>query len=56
MTQAELGALFDPPVHQSTVARWEAGQMEPRRQHKAQLARILMTDVSMLFPLSRSAA
>lgn len=56
MTQAQLGERFEPPVHQSTVARWEAGQMEPKRHHKAQLAQILMTDVSMLFPMTRSAA
>lgn len=51
MTQAELGDLLDPPVSQSTVARWEAGQMEPRRRYKSQLARALRTDVRVLFPL-----
>lgn len=56
MTQAQLGEMLEPPVHQSTIARWEAGQMEPKRRHKAELARILMTDVAMLFPLTRSAA
>lgn len=56
MTQAQLGALLDPPVRQSTVARWERGLMEPRRTYKAQLARVLYLDVSTLFPLTRSAA
>jgi len=56
MTQAQLGELLDPPVGQSTVARWEAGLMEPRRIYKAQLARVLVLDVRMLFPLTRSVA
>lgn len=54
MSQADLGAKLNPPVNQSTVARWEAGQMEPRRRYKAQLASTLMADVSMIFPLTRS--
>lgn len=56
MTQAQLGLLMDPPVHQSTIARWEAGLIEPRRHFKAQLATVLMTDVRMLFPMTRVAS
>lgn len=56
MTQAQLGALMNPPVHQSTIARWEAGLIEPRRHFKAQLATVLMTDVRMLFPMTRVAS
>ena len=56
MTQAQLGEMLEPPVHQTTIARWEAGRMEPRRHHKAELSRVLMTDVAMLFPLTRNAA
>lgn len=55
MTQADLGQLLDPPVAQSTVARWERGQMEPRRHYKAQLARILHAAAQMLFPVKGAA-
>lgn len=51
MTQEQLGALMEPPVDQSTVARWENGDMEPRRQYKAQLADLLHTDGQFLFPM-----
>jgi DNA-binding XRE family transcriptional regulator len=51
MTQEQLGALLDPQVGQSTVARWENGDMEPRRIYKAQLATILHTKAEFLFPL-----
>lgn len=56
MTQAQLGELLDPPVHQTTVARWEAGDMEPRRQYKRQLAHVLHTDIRLLFPLVGAAS
>lgn len=54
LTPARLGALLNPPVAQSTVSRWERGLIEPSRHNKVQLATILMTDVRMLFPLTRS--
>lgn len=54
MTQLELGELLDPPVAQSTVARWERGQMEPRRHYKAQLARILHADARILFQVKEA--
>jgi transcriptional regulator with XRE-family HTH domain len=56
MGQADLGRLMDPPVSQATVSRWEAGLMEPRRQYKAQLARVLGVDVTTLFPLTKAVA
>ncbi len=43
-------------VAQSTVARWESGEMEPRRQMKVRLADHYGTDVAVLFPLTRSVA
>lgn len=43
-------------ISQSTVARWENGLAEPRRHHKVMLAEFYGTDVSILFPLTRSAA
>lgn len=51
MTQDQLGRLLDPPVDQSTVARWENGDMEPRRHYKAQLTELLHTDAQFLFPM-----
>lgn len=51
MTQEQLGALLDPPVDQSTVTRWENGDMEPRRQYKAQLSYLFHTDGQFLFPM-----
>ena len=51
MTQEQLGALMDPPVDQSTVARWENGDIEPRRHYKAQLSSLFHTDGQFLFPM-----
>jgi DNA-binding XRE family transcriptional regulator len=56
LTQAQLGELLDPPVTQSTVARWEAGRYEPRRHYKRQLAHVLGTDVRFLFPMVGAAS
>jgi transcriptional regulator with XRE-family HTH domain len=53
LTQYELADLIG--VAQPTVWRWERGQMEPRRGHKAQLASALHTDVRLLFPMLRAA-
>lgn len=47
MTQAELGDRLEPKVTQGTVARWERGQMEPRRHFKAQLDRVLHANGSL---------
>lgn len=43
-------------VRQSTVARWESGEMAPRDHHKVEIARLTHQDVRQLFPLTRSAA
>lgn len=51
MSQADLGALLDPPVTQATVSRWESGIMEPRRHYKAQVAAALGVDPLALFPI-----
>lgn len=56
MAQHELGARLKPSVSQATVARWERGKMEPRRHYKAQLARHLLTDARILFPMTSDAA
>lgn len=52
MSQAELGAMLDPPVTQATVSRWEAGLMEPRRAYKAQIAIALGVNPEALFPMA----
>ena len=54
LTQYQLAEAMG--VRQPTVFRWEKGQMEPRRHHKAKLARVLGLDVQLLFPITRSAA
>ena len=54
LTQFELGEKLEPPVGQSTVARWERGSFEPRRHYKAQLATVLCTDVRILFAMTRA--
>lgn len=56
LTQAQLGAMLEPPVNQSTVARWERGQVEPRRRFKGQLAAVLTTDIRLLFAMARGVA
>lgn len=55
LTQEALAELMEPPVHQSTVARWECGTAEPRRHHKQRLAEVLNTDARYLFPIRRVA-
>ena len=52
LTQEELGAMFVPVlVHQSTVARWEKGRIEPSLDHKLALAGHLNRPAALLFPL-----
>lgn len=41
MTQKELGNQLDPPVAQSTVAKWESGAAEPRRRYREQIRDVL---------------
>lgn len=52
LTQKEVGDKLIPSVTQATVARWEGGLAEPRRQHKSQLCTLFQTDVRILFPLA----
>lgn len=54
MTKSQLAGKLG--VHPSTVLRWEDGDTEPRRNHKAALAHELGVDVIVLFPLTRMAA
>ena len=41
LTQAAFGELFQPPVTQSTVARWEKGEQSPDRVHFPKIASLL---------------
>ncbi len=41
LTQASLGKLFDPPVTQSTIARWENGEQMPDKVHFPKIAYFL---------------
>lgn len=50
-SQAAFGAQFDPPVHQTTVGRWEAGEIEPSLAHKFEMARILEVAPGYIFDL-----
>lgn len=48
LTRKQLADTLDVKV--PTVWRWENGLMEPRRDHKQQLAVALATTVRTLFP------
>ncbi len=50
-TQESFGSLFDPPVHQSTVARWENGSIEPSLSRKLQIASHLRQPAAVVFPM-----
>lgn len=41
LTQASLGKLFEPPVTQSTIARWENGEQMPDAMHFPKIAYFL---------------
>ena len=41
LTQASFGKLFQPPVSQPTVARWEKGEQNPERRHFLKIASFL---------------
>jgi len=52
LTQEQLGNELDPPVRQSTVARWEAGLREPRRRYRKQIAEYFGLPQEWVFPSS----
>ncbi len=56
LRQTEFAQLFDPPVSQSTVARWERGAAEPSIRHKLEMGRIFGMPTGVLFPLMDAAA
>ena len=41
LTQISFGQLFQPPVTQSTIARWESGEQKPDRIHFPKIAYFL---------------
>jgi len=41
LTQTAFGKFFDPPVAQSTVAKWEKGDLSPKRKHFPKIASLL---------------
>ena len=47
MTQAQLAAHLG--VRQATVSRWEAGKIEPKLEHKAELCDVLGVSMDALF-------
>lgn len=49
LTQDTFGRLFDPPVTQSSVARWEKGEMLPDRRHFPKIASLLNLTLEELF-------
>lgn len=54
LSQKQFGELLG--VDQSTIARWERGDMAPRDRHKVKIAETLRQDVRQLFPLMRVAS
>lgn len=52
LTREDLAASIG--VAESTISRWERGQREPSRKHKAALAVALGTTVADLFPYPES--
>jgi uncharacterized protein YjbI with pentapeptide repeats len=51
LTQAAFGKLFNPPVAQPTVARWEKGEQIPDRKHFPKIASLLNLKLEELFEL-----
>ncbi len=49
LTQAAFGKLFDPPVTQPTVGRWERGEKIPDRKHFPKIASLLNFTLEELF-------
>ena len=51
LTQADFGKLFQPPVTQSTVARWEKGEQIPDGRYFPKIASLLDITVEKLLKL-----
>jgi transcriptional regulator with XRE-family HTH domain len=48
LSQRELGALFVPPIGQTTVAAWETGQNRPSIEQLPALAKHLKVSLDAL--------
>ena len=51
LTQTDLGKFFDPPAAQSTVAKWENGDLLPNRKHFPKIASLLNITLEEFFDL-----
>ena len=51
LTQASFGKLFQPPVTQSTIARWEKGEQIPDKVHLSTIASFLDLSTDELLTL-----
>ena len=51
LTQTAFGNFFAPPLAQSTVARWERGDLSPKRKHFSKIASLLNITLEEFFDL-----
>ena len=51
LTQTAFGKFFAPPVAQSTVAKWEKGDLLPKRKHFPKIASLLNITLEEFFDL-----
>ena len=51
LTQATFGRLFEPTIAQSTVAKWERGDLLPNRKHFPKIASLLNLTLEEFFDL-----
>ena len=51
LTQATFGRFFEPTVAQSTVAKWEKGDLLPNRKHFPKIASLLNLTLEEFFDL-----
>lgn len=49
LTQTAFGRFFEPPVAQSTVAKWEKGDLLPKRKHFPKIASLLNITLEEFF-------
>ena len=52
LTQATFGRFFEPTVAQSTVAKWEKGDLLPNRKHFPKIASLLNLTLEEFFDLT----